>query len=312
VGEVRRLGTARDVPDLDRAAAIFLASVANANTRKSHGAAVAVLLEVIGPGRPAAVLDTEEAADAIAAMFAARWGKLAPATQSARYDGLRAAAAYWRAQGWLTADPLRRITRPRKPEALDRAWSRERTEELLSRRSLPLREKLLYTMLYETSARVSEVLALDVPQLDRPNRRAPVRRKGGDADWIVWQTRTATLLPRYLKGRTRGPLILTGRRARVELPAADLDPGTGHARLSYDTAEELFRQYSYGGTLHELRHSSLTHAAEDGMNTPMLKRKSGHRSLTSLGRYSRPSVDALARWQDEHDPAARTRRAGGD
>lgn len=305
MGAVRQLGTGRAVPGLDRAAAAFLASVANANTRKSHGAAVAVLLDRLGAGQAVSVLESEEAADAVAAMFTARWGRCAPATRAARYDGLRAAIAYWQAQGWLASDPLRRLARPRKPEALDRAWSRARVEELLTRRSLPIREKLLYTMLYETSARVSEVLALDVPDLDRPNRRAPVRRKGGDADWIVWQTRTATLLPRYLKGRTRGPLILTGRRARVELPAADLDPGSGHARLSYDTAEELFREHSYGGTLHQLRHSSLTHAAEAGMNTPMLKRKSGHRSLTSLGRYARPSVDALARWQDEHDPARR-------
>ena len=43
-------------------------------------------------------------------------------------------------------------------------------------------------MLYETAARSAEVLALDVEDLDLPNRRAKVRRKGGAIDIIVWQT----------------------------------------------------------------------------------------------------------------------------
>jgi hypothetical protein len=59
-----------------------------------------------------------------------------------------------------------------------------------------------------------------------------VTRKGSAVDIIVWQTGTARLLPRLLDGHTRGPVFLTGRRARVALPAADLDPVSGRARLS--------------------------------------------------------------------------------
>jgi integrase/recombinase XerC/integrase/recombinase XerD len=50
-------------------------------------------------------------------------------------------------------------------------------------------------MLYETVARSAEVLALDVEDLDLPNRRAKVSAKGGAVDWIIWQTGTARLLP---------------------------------------------------------------------------------------------------------------------
>jgi len=42
-------------------------------------------------------------------------------------------------------------------------------------------------MLYETAARSAEVLAPNVGDLDLPNRRARVRRKGGAIDIIVWQ-----------------------------------------------------------------------------------------------------------------------------
>jgi integrase/recombinase XerC/integrase/recombinase XerD len=60
--------------------------------------------------------------------------------------------------------------------------------------------------------------------------------------------------------------------------------------------------------LHQLRHSALTHAAEDGASTPMLMKMSGHVSVRSLGKYARPSAEALARWRAETDPAARGRR----
>jgi hypothetical protein len=82
------------------------------------------------------------------------------------------------------------------------------------------------------------VLGLDVGDLDRPSRRAVLRRKGGAVDEIIWQTRTARLLARHLARRTRGPVFLTDRAARVQLASTDLDPDTGRARLSYRRAAE--------------------------------------------------------------------------
>jgi integrase len=158
-------------------------------------------------------------------------------------------------------------------------------------------------MLYETAARAAEVLALDVEDLDLRNRCAKVRRKGNAADVIVWQTATARLLPRLLRDR----MFLTNRRARVELPPFDLDLASGRARLSYRRAAELFEQATGGWTLHQLRHSALTHAAEEGANTSALLAYSGHTSVASLARYARVSPEALNRWQQQRDPASRRR-----
>jgi hypothetical protein len=72
------------------------------------------------------------------------------------------------------------------------------------------------------------------------NRCAKVCRKGNAVDVIVWQAASARLLPRLLKGRRTGPVFLTDRRARVQLPPGDLDPATGRARLSYRRAAALF------------------------------------------------------------------------
>jgi integrase len=126
----------------------------------------------------------------------------------------------------------------------------------------------------------------------------------GAVDVIVWQTGTARLLPRLLKGRTSGPLFVTERKARVQLPAADLDPD-GRARLSYQHAAALFSEASGGATMHQLRHSALTHDAELGTGTPMLMARSGHTSVRSLAKYARVSAEALQRHQAERDPARR-------
>jgi integrase len=213
--------------------------------------------------------------------FARRWGKSAASTVNARLDALRSAADWWRHQGWISGDPTRRIRRrPRIPDRT-RAIGRGDIEHLLTRAHLPLRERTLWRMLYETAARAEEVLALDVEDLELRNRRAKVRRKGGAADVIIWRTATARLLPRLLDGRRAGPVFLTDRRARVELPPSDVDPETGRARVSYRRVAELFEQATARTpdgpwTLHQLRHSALTHAAEDGANTSTLLAYSGH------------------------------------
>jgi integrase/recombinase XerC/integrase/recombinase XerD len=59
-------------------------------------------------------------------------------------------------------------------------------------------------------------------------------------------------------------------------------------------------------TLHQLRHSALTHAAEEGANTSTLLSYSGHTSVASLARYARVSPEALARWQARRDPQRRS------
>ena len=79
--------------------------------------------------------------------------------------------------------------------------------------------------------------------------------KGGRAELIGWETKTARLLPRHLHRRRQGPLFLTDiAPAPARQPAlTDLDPGSGRARLSYRRAAEIFKAASDGWTLHQLR-----------------------------------------------------------
>jgi integrase/recombinase XerC/integrase/recombinase XerD len=299
---VRSLRLAGDIT-LGRAIDAYLATLAGAeqqNTRRAYSGVLRRMAAEFGTG----TVPDEVSAERFAAWFGQQWGERSPSTWNVSLDAVRSAAVYWQRQGWLAADPSRMLVR-RTPRAdRSRALSRADVEQLLTREDIGLRERTLWRMLYETAARSAEVLALNVEDLDLPNRRAKVRRKGGAVDVIIWQTGTARLLPRLLRGRKSGPVFVTERKARVQLPASDLDEH-GHARLSYQQAAALFSEASGGATLHQLRHSALTHDAEDGTGTPMLMARSGHTSVRSLARYARVSAEALERHQADRDPARR-------
>jgi hypothetical protein len=60
--------------------------------------------------------------------------------------------------------------------------------------------------------------------------------------------------------------------------------------VSYRRAAQLFRDATGGWTLHQLRHSRLTHLAEAGVQLPILMAKSRHLSLISLAVYAQPHL----------------------
>jgi integrase len=292
-------------PTLAEASSAFLEALRSPGTVRVYRGTLRALAALLGADTTLDELGSEAVADQVAVWFRKRWGAKKPATQNRNLDAIRSAVKYWGEQGWLDADPTRRIQRATLPPDRTRALSRAEVETLLEREDISQRERTLWRMLYETAARASEVLALDVEELDLVNHRARVRRKGGAADVIVWRTGTARQLPRLLKGRRGGPVFLTDRRARVAVALNDLDRTTGRARLSYRRAAEMFEQATGGLTLHQLRHSALTHAAEDGWNTPALMSFSGHTNVKTLARYARVSPEALGRLQAERDPASR-------
>jgi hypothetical protein len=102
------------------------------------------------------------------------------------------------------------------------------------------------------------------------DRSARITGKGGHAERVFWATGTTRLLPRLIGGRTHGPVFVTDRAALRPMAKSDVDGESARARLSYRRAAELFTETT-GWTLHQFRHSRLTHLAEDGVDTALLK-----------------------------------------
>lgn len=278
------------------------------NTHRSYSITLNRMVTDLGADTSTTGLDPDRVAD----WFNRVWADKSPKTYNVRLSALKSAYRYWEHQGWTTVDPTVRLAARPEPADRSRALTHDQMDTLLAVKA-PLRERVLWNLLYESACRAEEALMLNITDLDTANRRAVVIRKGGARDVIHWQTGTARLLPRLLNGRRSGPVFLTDRKARPSVALADVDPTTECARLSYRRAAELFEAHTAdlpGGpwTLHQLRHTALTHAAEDGANTPLLMAMSGHTSIRSLAKYARPSAEAVGRWRAEVDPARRGAR----
>ena len=155
-------------------------------------------------------------------------GQRAPATWN-RNRGAVAAWLSWCAASRLPA-PVLPASAERRREHHDatRAVPRPAIERALSRRDVPLREKTLWRMLYETAARASEVLALNIEDLDLDARRAPIRSKGGDTEWICWGSGTAHLLPRPHPRPPGRAGVRLRAPPRPRLPPRSQGPVPGH------------------------------------------------------------------------------------
>jgi integrase len=140
------------------------------------------------------------------------WGERAPATWNRQVATVRSFLGFCRRRRWLIDDLS--VDLERRPEPADRtkAIPLSELERLWRREDVGVREKALWRLLYETAARASEALAINVEDLDLENKRVRVRSKGGDTDWLHFQTGAARLLPRLIDGRMRGPLFLADRR----------------------------------------------------------------------------------------------------
>jgi integrase len=266
----------------------------NPNTLRAYTNVLDRTAEEIGPDRKLASIEDNEIGDALTEL----WGQAKPTT----WNRNRAAVGSWLAwchdkQHW-TAPALPSSAQRRRENTDDtKAVSRSRIDRLCRRRDVPLREKTLWRMLYESASRASAVLALNVEDLDLPNKQAKIIAKGGDVLWITWGTDTAHLLPRLIPGRERGPLFLSehrpGPHRRATTDPDDICPETGRVRHGYDRARVLLAHYGDGLRLHQLRHSAATHLGEANVSANVIMAKTGHKSLRSIQRYVKPGLTAI-------------------
>ncbi|MBX7466629.1 hypothetical protein CG740_35210 [Streptomyces sp. CB01201] len=199
------------------------------------------------PVVPLALLNDPEARKRLQRGLADRAAAAQPRTLARELACLRAATAWWLAQGWIATDPATGLVPPTpgseptptscgaSTAARATAAGPDRARAVLALRA-PLRELTLWHLLHESRASVERVLALDIDHLDLARRRTKERAVGP----LSWGPGTARLLPMLLAGRTAGPVFVTDRRAPAATPAADRCPVTGRGRLSYRRAAELF------------------------------------------------------------------------
>ena len=281
----------RGTPRLQSAVeAFFSDKQLSANSRRGYRQGLSAVVEDLGLDLRVDQLDPRRLLD----VFQQRWGLAQPATWNTRITALQSFVSYCQRNRWIDHDPMTLVVRRREPRDQTRTIPHQDLETLWSRRDISLREKTLWRMLYETAARAGEILSLNVDDLDLPRKRAVIIGKGSHKEYVFWASGSARLLSRYLAGRRRGPVFLTHRRPNVIPARGDECPHTGRGRLSYERASTIFKEASGGWTLHQLRHSSLTHLGESGASTILLQAKSRHQDPRTLAIYTKPGNEAIA------------------
>lgn len=190
------------------------------------------------PFVPLALLDAPDAPGRLRATLAVRTATTEPRTLSRELSILRRAVRWWRACGWIHADPTRDLRITADPHT-DRAELTPEDVAAVLRLPASLRDQALWHLLYESAAPIEAVLALDVDDLDLANRRTRATATG-EARPVRWRAGSARLLPLLLACRTGGPVFLTDRRAPAGGPRRDRCAFTGRSRLSYRRAAEIF------------------------------------------------------------------------
>ena len=259
-------GTARSRPrrgkltslPLGPAVDAFLETIENSGTARAYRSTLRSLIEHFGTDVPVDGIPRGP----MLAWFRERWEGTQPTTWNRNASAVKSFFAFCRAHGWCndaTATLLHlQVRRDVPPQGFPSAG---RIAAMLSDGDIGLRERALWSLLFDAAANPGEVLALNVQDLDLSGRCAATATRV-----ISWSSETNRLLALLLASRTGGPVFLTDRKARVKLNPADIDAVSGRARLSYRRAAEVFEQVTAADedgpwTLRQLRTAALAAAA---------------------------------------------------
>ncbi|HXF57095.1 MAG TPA: site-specific tyrosine recombinase XerD [Actinomycetota bacterium] len=210
-------------------------------------------------------------------------------------------------EGEAVANPAEGVSRPKVPRNLPRPLRVEEVERMLAAPSpgdpAGLRDRALLETLYGAGLRISELVGMDVDDVDLEGSFVRVLGKGSRERVVPLGRFARRALEAYL---TRGrPALATPRSG----PALFLNQRGG--RLTRQGAAKILaRAAARAGirkrvTPHMLRHSFATHLLEGGADVRVVQELLGHATLTTTQVYTLVTADRLREEYEAAHPRAR-------
>jgi site-specific recombinase XerD len=213
--------------------------------------------------------------------------ELAPASLRRKVSTIRSFYRWLRVEGILENDPFFGVSGPKTPRRLPEVLTPGDLDRLIAAADGDTagdrRDRALLELLYGAGLRVSEVAALDQPDVDLRDHTVRVRGKGSKERIGVFGEPAARAIERYLKqGR---PELSAGAEAALFLNRLG-------GRLTARSVQALVRKYATKAGLpvsvhpHLLRHSFATHLLDGGADLRVVQELLGHESPNTTQVYT--------------------------
>ena len=225
--------------------------------------------------------------------------RLAPASIARGLVAVRSFHRFCASEGLLDSDPSEQVGAPRVPQGIPKALDEPEIDAILHSvvgdDPRAQRDRAILEVLYATGVRISELVGLDLADVDLDDGIARVIGKG-DKERVVPMGRAARTELRTYCGDGRLALR-SSRVARRDADAVFLNARGG--RLTRQGCWQLVRRAGERAGLgerlspHVLRHSCATHMLDHGADIRVVQELLGHASVSTTQVYTKVSPERL-------------------
>jgi integrase/recombinase XerC len=228
---------------------------------------------------------------------------LSPASINRKIASLRSFYGYLRKKGLVTQDPTKILAALKTRKKLP-VYVEEKSMEMLfdtdifPEDALGFRDRIIMELLYGSGIRLSELIELEIADVDIKGKTIRVMGKRSKERLIPISASLTALLSRYLTERapeeTTNALILTD---------------SGKAAYPVFVQRTVKKYLSAVTTLsqkspHVLRHSYATHLLNRGADLNAIKELLGHTNLAATQIYTHNSIEKLKKTHQQAHPKA--------
>jgi integrase/recombinase XerC len=232
---------------------------------------------------------------------------LSRASAGRRLAALRTFGRYLVREGALVEDPTALIGAPRREQTLPAHLAVAEMDRLLAAPEASTapgrRDRAILELFYASGLRLSELVDLDVPDVNVASRIARVRGKGGKERLVPFNHSAADAIRAMVADRAGVPSSVAvrasarvGAHARVRHP---LFLNVRGGRLTTRSVDRIVRRYvraaaiARGISPHALRHTFATHLLQSGADLRAIQELLGHARISTTQRYTHLDVKRL-------------------
>jgi len=207
-------------------------------------------------------------------------------------------------EGYLKDDPSAQIDAPKIAPALPKLLTEDEVDDLLNApncdKTLGLRDRTMLELLYACGLRVSELINLEMSQINMQQGIVRVMGKGGKERLVPLGEEALDWLESYLR-QSRADII-KGR------PVDALFPTNRGGAMTRQAFWQLIKRYAKQAGIkkdlspHTLRHAFATHLINHGADLRVVQLLLGHSNLSTTQIYTHVARERLKSLHAEHHP----------